>query len=99
MANEEVAMRGQGQREASVARQHQRQRRISTAAELEEVQVVRKMFLGGFCFLPWLWVVAVLYFREKATKPEALPDLRWCMLHFRLSTVFCSCLFISHYLN
>ena len=32
--------------------------------ELEIEAVARKMFYGGCCLLPWLWLVNIIYFRK-----------------------------------
>eukprot|EP01117_Protostelium_nocturnum_P009124 TRINITY_DN3268_c0_g1_i1.p1 TRINITY_DN3268_c0_g1~~TRINITY_DN3268_c0_g1_i1.p1 ORF type:complete len:140 (+),score=28.65 TRINITY_DN3268_c0_g1_i1:154-573(+) len=35
----------------------------------KQSQIIKKMFLGGFFFLPWLWLINALYYREYIAKP------------------------------
>jgi len=43
----------------------------------EKIDVAKKMFWGGFLFLPWLWVVNWLLFRAQLQKPSCPEDLKW----------------------
>ena len=36
--------------------------------------LARQMFFGGCALLPWLWVVNVLYFRQRVYGPLPLID-------------------------
>eukprot|EP00026_Physarum_polycephalum_P017050 Phypoly_transcript_18135.p1 GENE.Phypoly_transcript_18135~~Phypoly_transcript_18135.p1 ORF type:complete len:100 (+),score=6.61 Phypoly_transcript_18135:398-697(+) len=39
--------------------------------------VSKKMFIGGFFMLPWLWLVYVLLFFSKARLSTTHPDVKW----------------------
>ena len=40
----------------------------------EQILLAKRMFLGGCCALPWLWVCNVLYFRLQVYGPKVLLD-------------------------
>jgi hypothetical protein len=40
--------------------------------------IARKMFIGGFFLLPWLWLVNVLLFVNKWRSPSTSADVKWC---------------------
>ncbi|CAM9348851.1 unnamed protein product [Chrysoparadoxa australica] len=42
----------------------------------DDEAVARVMFLSGLCFLPGLWVVNVLYFRDKLQAGTLSPEAR-----------------------
>ncbi|ORX92856.1 hypothetical protein K493DRAFT_316337 [Basidiobolus meristosporus CBS 931.73] len=42
----------------------------------EIVSISRKMFYGGFAFLPWLWLVNFIYFRPAINRADMNPVLR-----------------------
>ncbi|KAI7864956.1 putative gamma-secretase subunit pen-2 [Mucor mucedo] len=62
----------------------------------EHVNISKKMFYGGFAFLPLLWLVNFLYFfrtSREATAPKALKkyiylSLGGCMVWFVLLTTW-----------
>jgi presenilin enhancer 2 len=39
-------------------------------------QTAKKMYYGGFCLLPWLWLVNYLYFRSALNIDEAPAELK-----------------------
>jgi len=44
----------------------------------EDVVVAKKMFYGGFAFLPFLWLVNGVFFRQALTRSDAPPALKYC---------------------
>src|SRR5689334_13521371 len=57
----------------------------------KQTEITRKMFLGGFFFLPWLWLINALYYREYIAKPgKEVPFLiKKCKFYvFLLSSLF-----------
>jgi len=44
----------------------------------EKVDVARKMFLGGLAFLPFLWLVNLVYFRREFMSPHTPLVLKKC---------------------
>lgn len=50
--------------------------RLSRAQQ--ELIVVRKLFFGGCFLLPWLWIVALVFFRKRWNDDAATPQLRAC---------------------
>ena len=48
---------------------------LRTLAAADDLRVVRRLFYGGFAFLPWLWFVGWVQFRASARKPDADPRL------------------------
>ncbi|KAI9342168.1 gamma-secretase aspartyl protease complex, presenilin enhancer-2 subunit [Pilaira anomala] len=42
----------------------------------EHVSISKKMFYGGFAFLPFLWLVNFLYFFKTSKQPNAPPALK-----------------------
>eukprot|EP01117_Protostelium_nocturnum_P009125 TRINITY_DN3268_c0_g1_i2.p2 TRINITY_DN3268_c0_g1~~TRINITY_DN3268_c0_g1_i2.p2 ORF type:complete len:103 (+),score=31.87 TRINITY_DN3268_c0_g1_i2:154-462(+) len=54
----------------------------------KQSQIIKKMFLGGFFFLPWLWLINALYYREYIAKPgREIPSnvknyVRWSLVGF-----------------
>jgi len=42
-----------------------------------QVDVAKKMFIGGFFFLPWLWMVNFLLFRPNLSRKSCPEDLKW----------------------
>lgn len=42
----------------------------------EEVSAARKMFLGGFALLPWLWLVNYIHYRGDLGNPSAPPAFK-----------------------
>ncbi len=46
--------------------------------EETQIRLTRKMFIGGFFFLPWLWFVNYLFFREHMNKPTTHPSVKFC---------------------
>ncbi len=47
-------------------------------SEQEQVSIAKKMFIGGFIFLPWLWLCNILFFREYMNKQNAPPAVKFC---------------------
>jgi len=43
------------------------------------LQTARRMYLGGFLFLPWLWLVNYLYFRPILDRPTLNPLVKQCI--------------------
>jgi len=41
------------------------------------LNIARKMFFGGFLFLPWLWLCNYFYFREYLNKPNISSQVRF----------------------
>jgi len=39
--------------------------------------IAKKMFIGGFFFLPWLWLCNYFYFREYLSKPNISSQVRF----------------------
>jgi len=39
--------------------------------------ISKKMFIGGFFLLPWLWLVNVLLFFSKYRSPSTPSDIKW----------------------
>jgi len=37
----------------------------------KQLDIAKKMFIGGFFFLPWLWLCNYLFFREHLNKPNS----------------------------
>lgn len=50
-----------------------RQRRLK-----EKVNVARKMFWGGCAFLPFLWMVNLIYFRKELLSSSTPAPLKSC---------------------
>lgn len=50
----------------------------------EHVNISKKMFYGGFAFLPFLWLVNFMYFFQTSRQPNAPKALKKCKvsLHF-----------------
>lgn len=46
----------------------------------EHINISKKMFYGGFAFLPLLWLVNFLYFFSACRQPEAPKQLKKCKL-------------------
>jgi presenilin enhancer 2 len=46
----------------------------------QRVAITKKMFIGGFLFLPWLWLCNVLFHREYMNKPSDPPIVRLCKI-------------------
>ncbi|ORZ17677.1 hypothetical protein BCR42DRAFT_349996 [Absidia repens] len=46
----------------------------------EMVGISRKMFYGGFAFLPFLWLVNVMYFFQQSRKSSAPKQLKQYVL-------------------
>jgi presenilin enhancer 2 len=44
----------------------------------ELVSISKKMFYGGFAFLPLLWLVNFMYFFKTSRKPTAPKELKKC---------------------
>lgn len=44
----------------------------------EHVSISKKMFYGGFAFLPFLWLVNFIYFYKTSRKPYAPNELKKC---------------------
>ncbi|KAI8086918.1 putative gamma-secretase subunit pen-2 [Gilbertella persicaria] len=42
----------------------------------EHINISKKMFYGGFAFLPLLWLVNFLYFFKTSRKPDAPKELK-----------------------
>ncbi|KAI8888454.1 putative gamma-secretase subunit pen-2 [Backusella circina FSU 941] len=42
----------------------------------EQVSISKKMFYGGFAFLPLLWLVNFMYFFKTSRKPTAPKELK-----------------------
>lgn len=42
----------------------------------KKISIAKKMYIGGFFLLPWLWFVNFLYFRKDMNKHS---DIRYCM--------------------
>lgn len=41
-------------------------------------QLARRMFYGGCCLLPWLWLCNAIHFRSHLADPRANPEVsRW----------------------
>eukprot|EP01119_Soliformovum_irregulare_P007738 TRINITY_DN20204_c0_g1_i1.p1 TRINITY_DN20204_c0_g1~~TRINITY_DN20204_c0_g1_i1.p1 ORF type:complete len:102 (+),score=4.89 TRINITY_DN20204_c0_g1_i1:122-427(+) len=41
------------------------------------LSITKKMFIGGFLFLPWLWLCNFLFYREYlSNKPQYPPQIR-----------------------
>jgi len=61
----------------------------------KQLKIAKKMFIGGFFFLPWLWLCNYLYFREYLSKPNAPAGVKkfayWSLAGFALET----CIFVS----
>lgn len=49
-----------------------------TEAQREDVDVARKMFYGGCFFLPWLWIMNLIYYRHAVFNEDAPAELRKC---------------------
>lgn len=45
---------------------------------LEKINVAKKMYIAGFAFLPWLWMINYLMFRHDLLKPTAPYELKLC---------------------
>lgn len=44
----------------------------------EHISISKKMFYGGFAFLPFLWLVNFLYFYKTSQQPNAPKVLKQC---------------------
>ena len=44
----------------------------------EHVAISKKMFYGGFAFLPFLWLVNFMYFYKTSRQPNAPHALKRC---------------------
>jgi presenilin enhancer 2 len=42
-----------------------------------KIDVAKKMFYGGFLFLPWLWIVNYLLFRKDLTRQSTPEAVKW----------------------
>ena len=51
--------------------------RVPTRDE-RDVQIARKMFIGGLFFLPWLWVMCLMKLGVKRLFDRDNSALRWC---------------------
>jgi len=49
--------------------------------------ICKKMFIGGFFFLPWLWLVNVLLFFREYRRPSTPADVKF---YLRYSLVGCA---------
>jgi len=52
----------------------------------EDVALSRKMYIGGFFFLPLLWLVNYVHFRHYLASPAASPDMK---SYIRRSAIGC----------
>ena len=69
-----------GEDTSSSSRNAQRQRASRFAVTKDDLDVARKMFIGGCFFLPWLWVCSALYFYpkwKKGSRGDRYDDLCW----------------------
>jgi len=46
-------------------------------SEQQQINIAKKMFIGGFLFLPWLWLCNILFFREYVNKQTAPPAVKF----------------------
>ncbi|CEG82601.1 hypothetical protein RMATCC62417_16651 [Rhizopus microsporus] len=46
----------------------------------EHVSISKKMFYGGFAFLPFLWLVNFMYFYKTSQLPNAPSELKKCCI-------------------
>lgn len=44
----------------------------------EHLSISKKMFYGGFAFLPLLWLVNFMYFFNTTRQPNASKELKKC---------------------
>ena len=49
---------------------------LGKVGEEEKVTICRKYFIGGFFFLPALWIVNCIWFSREAVKKSANRDIR-----------------------
>jgi len=57
--------------------------------------VSKKMFIGGFFMLPWLWLVNVLLFFPKVRAATAHPDVKWYIRNSFFGFLFYSALILG----
>lgn len=75
--------------------EHRRRRRAERTAarrqrEREEMQQnleanARRMYYIGFCFLPLVWLITLIYFYREHRTPDASPIIKKCTLRLLLS--------------
>jgi len=56
--------------------------------------VSKKMFIGGFFLLPWLWLMNVLLFFKKYRSPSTPSDIKWYIRNSFIGFCVYSSLFI-----
>ncbi|PRP82057.1 hypothetical protein PROFUN_03747 [Planoprotostelium fungivorum] len=42
----------------------------------KQIDIAKKMYIGGFFFLPWLWLVNFLFYKEYMNKPNTPPIVK-----------------------
>ena len=51
----------------------------------QQLDIAKKMWIGGFFFLPWLWLVNFLFAREYMNKANTPPMVKSCVYFVLLS--------------
>jgi len=61
----------------------------------KQLAIARKMFIGGFFFLPWLWLCNYLYFREYLSKANTPVEVKKYAYGSLVGFVIGSCFFLT----
>ncbi len=51
---------------------------VALTREEQHIQVAKKLFYGGLAFLPWLWILNLIYFRSSLLSKDGSPQLKKC---------------------
>jgi hypothetical protein len=60
-----------------------------------DVAVARKLFWAGCAFLPWLWIMCLLHYRERWFDAGAPPALRWYLRAQAVGLVLATAAFVA----
>ncbi|CAO3701344.1 unnamed protein product [Rhizopus stolonifer] len=63
----------------------------------EQVSISKKMFYGGFAFLPFLWLVNCIYFFNTSRKQDAPKELKKYIYLSLSGCIFCFVLLTTWY--
>ena len=51
---------------------------VELTREEQHIVVAKKLFYGGLAFLPWLWILNIIYFRSSLLSKDGSPELKKC---------------------
>eukprot|EP01113_Clastostelium_recurvatum_P048178 TRINITY_DN8716_c0_g1_i2.p1 TRINITY_DN8716_c0_g1~~TRINITY_DN8716_c0_g1_i2.p1 ORF type:complete len:100 (-),score=18.33 TRINITY_DN8716_c0_g1_i2:77-376(-) len=56
--------------------------------------ISKKMFIGGFFFLPWLWLVHILLFLREWRKSTTPADVKWYLKYSLVGCIVYTSIFV-----